>query len=117
MSNKIRYDILCGKQSLPDWCNRERSFLGLSKSTKNNIRYYQALYQATPIWFEKESVKKFYKKAQQFGFTVDHIVPLRNKCVCGLHCYHNLQVLELEINLSKSNHHWPDMWEEQIDLF
>jgi hypothetical protein len=47
---------------------------------------------------------------------VDHIVPLVHPRVCGLHCEHNLAVITETENLAKSNHYWPDMWNEQRHL-
>ena len=64
---------------------------------------------ATPKWADIEQIKLFYKKAKQLTINtgimhhVDHIVPLKNKNVCGLHVEHNLQILTAKENLAKSN--------------
>lgn len=65
--------------------------------------------QATPGWFEADKVMMLYEKAQRFGAHVDHVVPLNHPLVCGLHCWHNLQLLPPDINCEKGNRHWPDM--------
>jgi hypothetical protein len=68
--------------------------------------------RAIPPWFEEEQVAKVYEMATEYGFHVDHIVPLNSETVCGLHCWANLQLLSKEVNASKGNRHWPDMPEE-----
>ena len=65
--------------------------------------------KAIPPWFEKELVETVYKKAKEWGFTVDHIVPLQSDIVCGLHCWSNLQLLHPSLNYSKGNKYWVDM--------
>lgn len=65
--------------------------------------------QAVPPWFEKSEVEALYHhckmKSIQEGkiYHVDHIIPINNTDVCGLHCLDNLQILTAEENLSKSN--------------
>tara|TARA_R110000737_G_scaffold23315_1_gene41940 strand:+ start:6856 stop:7326 length:471 start_codon:yes stop_codon:yes gene_type:complete len=61
--------------------------------------------QATPIWFETEkaTIKLMYEYATLMQAHVDHIVPLQNSKVCGLHTLNNLQLLTAEDNLTKSN--------------
>lgn len=70
------------------------------------------LKQATPKWlsekqfFEIESfywLAKLQNQLNDMSYNVDHIIPLHNKSVCGLHVPWNLQILEESANKSKSN--------------
>ena len=48
---------------------------------------------ATPSWLSPEdeiNIQKIYEYAASLGYHVDHIVPLVNKTVCGLHVPWNL---------------------------
>ena len=67
---------------------------------------------ATPAWITSEqklAIRQLYLKAQELTkltgdrYVVDHIVPLINPEVCGLHVPWNLQVMTQEENLKKSN--------------
>ena len=64
---------------------------------------------AMPKWAEVDKIITVYKKAKLYGFTVDHIVPLKSSVVCGLHTWANLQLLDNTYNIQKSNRVWPDM--------
>lgn len=67
---------------------------------------------ATPPWLTKEqktAMKQLYIEAQRLTkltgerYVVDHIVPLINEEVCGLHVPWNLRVITQDENLVKSN--------------
>jgi 5-methylcytosine-specific restriction endonuclease McrA len=67
---------------------------------------------ATPPWITKEQklqIRQMYLQAQKLTkvtgerYVVDHIVPLINDFVCGLHLPWNLRVMTQEENLKKSN--------------
>lgn len=65
--------------------------------------------EATPIWADTEKIKQIYLKSIQLSETtgikheVDHIIPLTNKLVCGLHVENNLQILTFAENRKKRN--------------
>ena len=60
-------------------------------------------------WANHSEIKKLYIKARELTVLtgvqhhVDHILPLINKLVCGLHCESNLQILTYYDNCSKGN--------------
>ena len=67
---------------------------------------------ATPSWLtkdQKRAIKQLYIEAQRLTkltgerYVVDHIVPLINDEVCGLHVPWNLRVITQDENLVKSN--------------
>jgi len=84
---------------------------------KNNKGYFVARnakrkadkLTATPSWADESVIRAIYEEAAELGLSVDHIVPLRSKLVCGLHNEFNLQPIPLGDNIAKSNRHWPDM--------
>lgn len=98
--------------------NKEKNNTYYAQWRKNNAatsafyvrsRYAKKL-KATPIWANTEKIKDFYELAAQLKYLtlgieyhVDHIIPLVNTYVCGLHVENNLQVLRKDKNLTKSN--------------
>jgi len=74
-----------------------------------------------PAWADTKIMLQIYKTAKKLrkmghAVEVDHIVPITSKLVCGLHCEDNLRIVNRELNRHKSNHHWPDMPNEQLRL-
>lgn len=57
---------------------------------------------AIPKWCNLEKIKEIYKNCPK-GYHVDHIIPLNNPIVCGLHVENNLQYLTARENISKGN--------------
>lgn len=84
--------------------NRDRDYY-LAKRHERIARQKRAI----PEWFEREKIKIVFEKARELGFEVDHVVPLKSDMVCGLHCWHNLQLLNKADNIRKLNRYWVDM--------
>lgn len=68
--------------------------------------------KATPSWLSKEDkqeildlfiICKMFQIYTGQEYHVDHIVPLQNEFVCGLHILRNLRVITATENLSKNN--------------
>ena len=56
-----------------------------------------------PPWADMEAIAAIYRQAKALGKTVDHIVPLNSRLVCGLHCEDNLRIVSAEENRKKGN--------------
>jgi len=94
--------------------NKEKCKVRLSEWQNNNRGHYNYLLskyrakklQATVNWANLDKVKEFYKNCPK-GYEVDHIIPLQNKLVCGLHNEFNLQYLTVSENRTKNNSFTP----------
>jgi len=93
-------------------CKRAEPKINAATTRANRAAYRAGLKTATPLWLTKKQkslIKSFYQFCQDISQTtgiahhVDHIVPLRNENVCGLHVPWNLQVIPASANMSKSN--------------
>ena len=86
---------------------------------QNNKHYYAVktakqralkLLHTFPQGVECKKILKLYKKRnilnEKYGknkYSIDHIIPLKNKSVCGLHTINNLRIITTTENLKKSN--------------
>ncbi len=95
-------------------------------SNKHVARALAAKYEArklsaTPAWADAKKIAAKYEeslsrtKSTGIQHHVDHVIPLRSKYVCGLHCEQNLAVITAKENRLKFNTKWPDMPEEFVD--
>ena len=84
-------------------------------ATEQSNRRKARLLKAIPRWADMKKIRAIYKlkatmsKMDGVVYHVDHIVPLRSRRVCGLHCEQNLQILTGPENMKKHNSTWPDM--------
>lgn len=99
------------RESRRVWCEANKDKLAAKAAARRALKM-----QATPAWADVDAIGAFYAEARRLtretgiAHHVDHIVPLKSKLVCGLHCEANLQVLPGAANLSKGNRVWPNMF-------
>jgi 5-methylcytosine-specific restriction endonuclease McrA len=90
---------------------RKESSAKYQKTHKPYYAAYASLYQrrlmkAKPTWldeFEELWLEEIYDLASLRKREVDHIIPLKNSRVCGLHVPWNLQLLTRSENAKKNN--------------
>jgi len=102
---------------------REYSKHNRAKCNAKLQRYRAAKDNRTPKWLSAEDERVIDRKYRiasimsNLGTTsyhVDHIVPLRGKCVSGLHVPSNLQILTEHSNTSKGNKHPSDIYYNEL---
>lgn len=65
--------------------------------------------RAMPPWADRKKISKFYEECKKISdltgekYHVDHIIPLVNDRVCGLHVPSNLRIIRAQDNLAKGN--------------
>lgn len=69
-----------------------------------------AMKNCQPAWADEKKINAVYAIAKWLEavvpgqkYHVDHVIPIQNNLVCGLHVHENLSVLKAEENLSKQN--------------
>ena len=106
----------------PEWKKRGG---GSERLYANRMRYYRALWRATPEWLTREQRRTMAclyclarrRSAGGGPVVVDHIVPLTHRYVCGLNVPWNLRVVPKGANAAKSNAYWPGCPWENEELF
>lgn len=85
------------KTTIKNWYNKNYYRYLVAKAKRRTL-----LKQAIPKFANLDKIKEIYKNCPK-GYHVDHIIPLNNPIVCGLHVEWNLQYLSAKENCSKSN--------------
>lgn len=85
------------REKIKEWRSNNK---GLINHLNNKYRAQKK--NATPKWADLEKIKEVYLNRKE-GYEVDHIIPLQNDKVCGLHVHYNLQYLTVNENRTKSN--------------
>ena len=101
-------DLLSKKHKEYYYNNLEKIYL-IKKKTRQKRKALDLTYvrmrqankiKATPKWANLEKIKQIYLNCPS-GYHVDHIIPLNNKSVCGLHVEYNLQYLTARENINR----------------
>lgn len=79
------------------------------RSAANNGRNSARRRAAVPLWANLSEIDAIYAEARRLQLStgirmsVDHIIPIKGKNVCGLHVPNNLRVMPLTDNIRKGN--------------
>ena len=101
-NNPEKYKVFA-KKCYENNKSKKMAYAGMRRALERN---------AVPSWFDnvKSSIDAIYAMRDWMNLTmfgikyeVDHIVPLKNDNVCGLHVPNNLQIITEFKNRSKSN--------------
>jgi hypothetical protein len=72
------------------------------KQVARTAKYKAKRLNSCPSWADLPAISDFYSACPE-GYHVDHIVPLQDDLVCGLHTLANLQYLTPFDNIQKNN--------------
>ena len=103
---------ICGTKDINKgcrYCTDCKTTLLKEKKRLDKAVYKSRLRKAKPIWANHTKLREIYLNSRELTketgvvYSVDHIIPIRGKTVCGLHTPDNLCIISLEDNMKKSN--------------
>lgn len=86
-----------------------KTFKGMISNNISAAKRRSLKKNALPDWVDLKELKQIYIDVKNIQWLseekleVDHIIPLKNDSVCGLHVPWNLQIIPMKINRSKGN--------------
>ena len=80
----------------------EKTDKGLITVDRRNQKRMEQIRNSTPPWSNKKELRDFYKN-KPAGMSVNHIIPVGNKFVCGLNVMDNLEYIPLSENLRRGS--------------
>lgn len=86
-----------GKRSTQNWRLKNKGLLCFHSNMRNERCKF-----STPSWLNVDEIKIIYKN-RPIGYSVDHIIPLVSKDICGLNVPWNMQYLTTKDNRVKYN--------------
>lgn len=92
------------------WDRSDLARLAAIEPHRNTLRMV-ATKLATPAWADDVAIARIYAEARRLSaetgvpHSVDHIVPIRGRNVCGLHVHYNMRVVTRSENSRKGNRH------------
>lgn len=111
--------------NLSSWCNPCKNADGSRYKKENKakaaaiaMKRYLARKAATPLWANNDAILAIYEESERLGIEtgipreVDHILPITNKLICGLHVENNLRVITGSENARKHNKFTPYVWSD-----
>lgn len=88
--------------------NSDRQEADLGKANAIKAKARAMAMGAMPAWADLRAIESLYADAARQGLEVDHVIPLKNKEVCGLHVAGNLRLLTKLENQRKGNRWVPE---------
>lgn len=107
------------REQNPDWDQLYRQANRAYYNAKSRERQARKT-KATPPWYALDTVIALYEEARRLTLEtgiphhIDHVVPLQNPFVCGLHTADNLQILPASENFAKNNSFDPLTYAHEI---